>query len=119
MLVDSERPHLVAHGQTQEIIPRKLAGLYDSMSKWEQTLFTLPRLRPDLPSLGAGTSDELGTSDHWGLRLIHIWTISDLKTPTLRILVLVLFRIGLMLVAIPAGVTFLQVTFLLAKHLLT
>jgi hypothetical protein len=119
IFVDSERPHLVAHGQTQEIIPRKLAALYGSMSRWERTLFTLPMLKPDLPNLGAGTSDELRTSDQWGLGLIHIWTVSDIKAPTLRILVLVLFRIGLILLAIPAGVTFIQVTFLLAKHLIS
>jgi hypothetical protein len=116
-LVDAERPHLTAHSQTQQIADR-LKTLYSRMSPWESTIFALPRLKPDLPNLGAGTSPDLRTSDQWGLGLIHIWTVNDIKHPTWRIIILFLFRAGLVLLAIPAGFTFLQVTLLLVKRLL-
>jgi hypothetical protein len=88
------------------------------MSQWENSIFVLPRLRPDQPNLGAGTSPDLTTGDQWGLGLIHIWEVNDIKRPILRIIILFLFRAGLLLLAVPAGFTFLQVTVLLAKHLL-
>jgi hypothetical protein len=116
-LADTERPHLTAHNQTQQIAD-KLKTLYGSMSGWEKTIFEYPKLRPDLPNLGAGTSPNLITSDQWGLGLIHIWTVNDIKHPTLRMIILCLFRAGIFLLAVPAGFTFLQVTVLVAKHLL-
>jgi hypothetical protein len=116
-LADTERPHLTAHNQTPQIAD-KLKSLYSSMSKWESSLFLRPRLKPEQSHLGAGTSPELQTGDHWGLGLIHIWEVNDIKRPILRIVIFSLFRVGLILLAIPAGLTFLQVTLLLAKHLL-
>ena len=116
-LVDAERPHLTAHSRTQQVAD-KLKALYSSMSTWESSIFVLPRLKPDLPNLGAGTSPDLQTSDQWGLGLIHIWTVNDIKCPRLRIITLFLFWAGLVLLAIPAGFTFLQVSLLLAKHVL-
>jgi hypothetical protein len=113
-LVDAERPHLTAHNQTQQIAD-KVDALYNSMSKWEASLFELPRLRPDLPNLGAG--QHVQTGDQWGLGLIHIWTVRDLKRPIWRILILMLFSAGLILLAIPAAFTFLQVTLLFVRHL--
>jgi hypothetical protein len=117
-LVDAERPHLTAHNQTQQIAD-KLRALYRSMSRWESSVFSLPRLKPDEPSLGAGTSPDLQTSDQWGLGLIHIWTISDIKWPVLRICIFILFRVGLVLLAIPAIVTVVQVTMLFGKRVLS
>jgi hypothetical protein len=117
-MADTERPHLTAHNLTHQIAD-KIKALYDSMSDWEDSIFEMPRLKPDLDNLGAGTSQELQTSDQWGLGLIHIWRVSDIKHPKLRILILVLFRVGIVLLTVPAIVTFLQVTILLTKHLLT
>jgi hypothetical protein len=117
-LADTERPHLTAHNQTQQIAD-KLRTLYGSMSEWESSIFLRPRLKPDEPNLGAGTSPDLATGDQWGLGLIHIWEVNDIKCPTLRIFILFLFRAGILLLAVPAGFTFLQVTLLLAKRLLT
>jgi hypothetical protein len=95
-----------------------LKTLYGGMSKWESSIFLRPRLKPDEANLGAGTSDELRTGDQWGLGLIHIWEVNDIRCPKLRIIIFSLFRVGLFLLAIPAAFTFLQVTLLLAKHLL-
>jgi hypothetical protein len=116
-LADTERPHLTAHNQTQEIA-EKLKALYGSMSEWENSIFVRPRLKPDLDNLGAGTSDELRTGDQWGLGLIHIWEVNDIRCPQFRIIIFSLFRLGLFLLAVPAVFTFLQVTLLLAKRLL-
>ena len=115
-LVDTERPHLTAHGQTQQIAD-KLTVLYDSMSTWQKSIFQRPKLRPDLPNLGAGTIPALQTGDQWGLGLIHIWELKDIKRPFLRIIVFALFCTGLFLLAVPAAFTFLQVTLVLGKHL--
>ncbi len=82
--VDTERPHLTAQNQTQQIAD-KLKTLYGSMSEWENVIFVLPKLKPDQVNLGAGTSPDLRTSDQWGLGLIHIWRVNDIKRPTLRI----------------------------------
>jgi len=114
--VDTERPHLTAHGLTPQIAD-ELRLLYRRMSKWEASIFGMPRLEPDLPNLGAGTRDDLRTGDQWGLGLIHIWRLNDIKYPRLRITILLLFWAGLILLAIPAGITFLQVTHLLWRQL--
>jgi len=113
-MVDAERDHLVAHNQ-QHQIANQVKALYADMSEWEKSIFDLPRLDPTLPNLGAG--GVVQTSDQWGLGLIHIWSIENLIQPTLRIIVYLLFRVGLLLVAIPACVTFLQVTWFLLKRL--
>lgn len=115
-MVEAERDHLVAHNLTGQIA-KDLQTLYQGMSAWENALFTLPRLKPDQPNLGAGTAPELTTSDQWGLGLIHIWTANDIKHPQLRIVSFFLFGTGLVLLAIPAIFTFLQVTLLLVKHI--
>jgi hypothetical protein len=112
-MADTERPHLTAHNLTHQIAA-KLKALYESLSNWENSIFKMPRLKPDLPNLGAGTSPDLTTGDHWGLGLIHIWRVSDIKHPKMRILILVFFRAGIVLLTVPAIVTLLQVT----KHLL-
>jgi hypothetical protein len=77
----------------------------------------MPRLETDLPNLGAGTRDDLRTGDQWGLGLIHIWHLNDMKHPVLRISILFFFWAGLILLTIPAGITFLQVTHLLWRQL--
>jgi hypothetical protein len=112
---DTEHHHRTAHGTGA--LARELRGAYNRMSRWENSIFPLPRLRPDLPSLGVGKSPELASTDQWGLGLIHIWTINDLKWPMLRILILLFFSAGLTLLAIPAALTFIQVSVVLLKHL--
>jgi hypothetical protein len=117
-LVDTERSHLTANLFGQRQIADNLANVYGNMSRWESSLFKLPRLKPELPNLGAGTSTELQTGDQWGLGLIHIWSVSDIKHPVWRIIILILFRAGPLLVGFPAAITFLQVTIIAARHLI-
>jgi len=119
-MVDAERNHLTAHNQTKQI-STQLAALYARMTKRENAIFNTifkARLLPDLHNLGVGTHPDLQSGDQWGLGLIHIWNLNDIKRPIWRIAVLFLFTFGLALLAIPAIFTFAQVTFLLAKHLL-
>jgi hypothetical protein len=117
-MVDAERAHRTAQNQTEQLA-KEVKALYASMSKWESSIFILPRLRPEQPNMGVGHSPDLTSSDQWGLALIHIWTVNDIKYPLLRIAVFVLFGAGLTLLAVPALLTFLQVTLLLVKHLFT
>lgn len=114
---DTVRPHLTSHNLTGQIAD-KLRALYAGMSKWENSIFDAPRLNPDDPNLGAG-DPTIQTGDQWGLGLIHIWSVSDLKQPILRIIIFLLFRAGIVLLAIPAVYTFVQVILILAKHLFT
>jgi hypothetical protein len=110
-MVDAERAHRTAQNQTEQLV-KEVKALYANMSKWENSIFILPRLRPDQANMGVGSSPDLASSDQWGLALIHIWTVNDIKYPAWRIAVFVLFGAGLILLAVPAGLTFLQVTFL-------
>ena len=82
---DTVRPHLTSHNLTGQIAD-KLRALYAGMSKWENSIFDAPRLNPDDPNLGAG-DPTIQTGDQWGLGLIHIWSVSDLKQPILRIII--------------------------------
>jgi hypothetical protein len=111
-MVDAERNHRTGQGLTEQIA-EEVKTLYAGMSKREDSIFDLKRLDPDKPNLGAGAT----TGDQWGLGLIHIWTVSNIKRPKWRITVLLLFGAGLTLLAIPAAFTFLEVTRLLVKHL--
>jgi hypothetical protein len=115
-MADAQRPHYTAHQRTKEIADT-LSKLYARMSKWEHSIFEWPRLRPELPNLGAGTSPELQTSDQWGLGLIHIWTLNDIRRPKSRIAAYLFLWAGLVLLSIPALATFVQVTRVLVTHL--
>lgn len=122
-MADLERHHRTAQHQTEQIA-KDVKSLYANFSDWEDRSFKLPRLKPDQPNLGAGTSPELQTSDQWSLGLIHIWTGKDLKHPRFRIIVFVLLWFGLILIAIPAVITFISVisvfslkVILFVKHL--
>ena len=111
-LVEAERDHLTAHNLHDDEITGKLRTLYAGISKWEDKIFWMTKLNVASPNLGAGRPGISG--DVWSLGLIHIWSISNIKQPKLRIFVYLLFRVGLILIAIPAAFTFIQVT----KHLL-
>src|SRR5712672_873411 len=116
-LVDSERSHITAQGLTGQIA-QKIKVLYGRLSRWEYKIFGLPRLDPDHPNLGAGTLPDVPAGDQWGLGLIHIWTVNNLKHPKLRICVHLLFWCGMVLLAFPAAITFMQVTMVLGNKLL-
>jgi hypothetical protein len=47
------------------------------------------------------------------------WTLTDIKRPSLRIVIFLLFWIGLILLAVPAMIAFVQVTILPVRHLFT
>jgi hypothetical protein len=115
LLVDSERHHLTAFNQTSQIADR-LSEKYNSMSRWEDAVFPFAKLKPHLPNLGAGTAPELMTGDQWGHGLLHIWMVSDIKHPLVRVCVYLLFRIGIVILIIPAAFTFVQVSVLLIKR---
>jgi hypothetical protein len=114
-MVLTERDQLTADNPGRQRIASRLKKLYSAMSKWEKLIFDWPRLDPDHPNLGAGVVVQTG--DQWGLGLTHIWMISDIKQPLVRVAVFLLFSSGIILLAIPAAATFAQVMFLVVKHL--
>jgi hypothetical protein len=113
-MVDAERDHRTGQSQTQRL-SQEVKALYAKMSRWEDSIFSLSRLRPDLPNLGVNTAPGLESGDQWGLALIHVWTVNDIRRPAVRIATLFLFGVGLTLLAVPAAITFLQVTMLFVK----
>jgi hypothetical protein len=68
IFADAERSHRVATERLKEQTVTQLASLYNGMSGWENLIFEMPRLRPDLPNLGAGESPGLRTGDQLGPR---------------------------------------------------
>jgi hypothetical protein len=115
-MADGERPNRTAQHETEHL-RQELKDLYDGMSGWENSVFKLRRLQPDHSNLGVGVIPNLHSSDQWGLGLIHIWSVNDIKQPWWRIATLALFATGLFLLAVPAFLTFVQVTFHLAFRL--
>jgi hypothetical protein len=118
MMADAERHHYTSHRLT-DIISKRLNDLYSGLSTREESItktFASPRLKPDQPNLGVGSSPDLQSGDQWGLGLIRIWELNDIKRPKTRIAVYLLFRAGLVLVSIPAIVTFVQVTLIAVRH---
>jgi len=114
-MVDAERQHWTSSFLDQ--LPQEVKAVYHSMSKWENEIFPLPRLEPDLDNMGFGGPTGIQSSDQWGLALIHIWTIKDIKHPKLRILIWSLFVAGIGAVAIPAAITFINVTEVAGKRM--
>jgi hypothetical protein len=110
-MATAEREH-VAHQRLAIQHREKLQALYNRMSTWENLIFPLPKLKFDQPAYGVESSDIESTL------LIQLWTLANIKRPRLRIFILVVFAIGLALLAVPAAFTFLQVTLGALKHLI-
>lgn len=91
----------------------ELKKVYDTAATSERPLFTLKPL--NLTTNYLGESEQLRFISN---ALIHLWLISNNRRPNLRISILALFSVGLLLIAIPAVLTFLQVTVLAIKRLL-
>jgi hypothetical protein len=119
-LAETTRNYFSHTGLARDEIAKNLELLYDGMSQWESSLFKMPRLKHDQRNLGAGgtSAAELNTGDPWGFGQIQIWSVNDIKRPVWRIIIFVLLWTGLFLVGFPAAITFLQVTFVAAKHLI-
>jgi hypothetical protein len=100
-MATAERAHIAAQKQV-EAARAELKKLYEGITAWEAKLF--PALDFDQPSFG------LPSSDFESQILIFRWTVLDLRRPRRRVAVLALFAAGSVLVAVPAFITFLQVT---------
>ncbi len=108
-LADAELRHLMHQHQMIQVRD-DLRSLYNGMSKWEQSICP-QELRFDHPTLG------ITTADIDSAILINLWTAKNIKCPRLRIFVFSVFWAGLVLLAVPATITFLQVTIVLLTHL--
>jgi hypothetical protein len=83
----------------------------DSMSEWERSLVDLDPF--DFSNKPADVEETVRQISNG---LVHIWTIQNIKRPRLRIALCITFAFGLFLIAVPAIVTFIQVTGLVVKH---
>jgi hypothetical protein len=111
-MADEETDHQINLGQF-EIVQDALRGFYSRLSAWEQMI------SPQKPrSLEMPLSDLSNRRSAMSVYLIHQWTLKNLKRPRLRSLIFLLFALGLILVGVPAVLTFVQVTWLAVSHLL-
>jgi hypothetical protein len=109
-LVGTERDHRSYHSNTDDL-RNDVRALSARMSKWEQSLYPLPKIIEEA-NMGINSSDPIG-----GL-LTQIWKAKDISRPRTRIAVYLLFCVGLGLIAVPAAITFVQVSLILLRHLM-
>jgi hypothetical protein len=112
-MADREAAHQLNLGQLERV-QNNLRKLYQNLSHWENSALDSTRPVPYL-DLNAIIAKEAALS----VFLIHQWMIRDLQRRPIRIFNYVLFAVGLSLLALPAIFTFLQVTWLGARRLLT
>ena len=109
-MADAEREHHLHLYQFQRI-KEGLLDLYNEMSKLDKTLTGTPPINFEGPSFkGKDARTQISNM------LVFQWTLQDMSRPVLRISILVLFSIGLGLLAIPAIFTFVQVTALAVRR---
>jgi hypothetical protein len=106
-MADAVRHHL-AHQHQKDEARRELQARYLGMSSWERSL--MPPISFTHPTLGVSTTDLESTI------AIFRWNLENIKHPWTRIFTFLLFWAGLILLAMPATITFLQVTFVLLRH---
>jgi hypothetical protein len=113
-MADAEATHIIHLGEIP-VLRKKLGELAQAMSPWENGIIKLrfPSARLADPSITNIKPDILAPS-----LLIQLWSLRNIKHPMLRILTVLLFGIGTLLLAIPAALTFLQVTALPLGRLL-
>jgi hypothetical protein len=110
-IVDAEREHRAHQNQINQVRD-EFKSFYLGRSKWETSIFSIQNFEPDSTGLGIPGSDPLG-----GM-LFYRWTLMNVRRPMTRIVIAMLFGIGLALLAVPAAFTFLQVTLLLVHRLI-
>ena len=111
-LADAQTQHLYRLNLRSQTLS-KVKSMYDKMSPRERSLLGLdPFDFSDQPITPEGTQLR-----QLSVALIHIWAIQNIKRPILRMGLSIVFGFGLALVAIPAVITFGQVTVLFLKRL--
>jgi len=112
-MADGETEHQLNLNQFEQVRDN-LKGLYKNLSRWEKPVLdpTKPALHLDGGSIGNAKA-ALSTY------LIRQWTIRKMQRRALRICIYALFAVGHGLLAVPAILTFLQVSWLAVRHLFT
>lgn len=108
---DAETDHVYRIGGIKGA-SAELGEEYDGLSEKEDEIFTLAHI--DLTNLTGNAPTQTAKISRI---LIHSYLIRNLKRPRLRAFIYILFRLGMALIAIPAVITFVQVTWLLVIHL--
>jgi uncharacterized coiled-coil protein SlyX len=106
-MADGETEHQLNLNQFEQV-QNNLKRLYEKLSRWEKSV-----LDPSKPAFHLNQRDIGNPKAALSVYLVQQWTIKNLQRRTLRIFIYALFAVGLGLLAIPAILTFLQVTWLL------
>jgi hypothetical protein len=107
-MCDAEREHhfrLHQFGEVRETVQ----SLYKSLSKLERS--NLPFREPEYNVHADNAVERLSQF------LVHQWTVRNIQSAWLRIVIFLLFSAGLALLAIPAILTFVQVTLIPMKRM--
>ncbi|MBB4367761.1 hypothetical protein GGD63_000530 [Bradyrhizobium sp. cir1] len=108
---ESESEHVLRMGGLPGVAD-ELRQEYARLSEREEQIFTLKAFEPAL------TGDDVARLKTISKCLIYRYLIRSVRRPGLRLFIYLLFRIGLILIAIPAIFTFLQVSAIAAKRIL-
>jgi hypothetical protein len=106
-MADAEQEHQERLGQVSQVRDNAVR-LYANLSERERAI---------LPFNVAHLKAILEGSPIPPLLVVH-WTFANISRQALRIAILLLFSVGLVLIAVPAAFTFVQVTLLGARRLL-
>jgi hypothetical protein len=71
-------------------------------------------LLQNLPLYG---KSEQHVNELWGALIVYAWRVYNIKHPRLRLLLLIVYGVGFVLLFIPAAWTFVQVTRFGIRHL--
>jgi hypothetical protein len=115
-----ETPYQKSEAESEQVL--RMGGLqgtanelrteYANLTEREKELFTL-----DAPDLNNLVGDDVARLKNISQCLILSYLLRSVKRPALRGLIYILFRLGLMLIAIPAMFTFGQVSLIVVKRI--
>ncbi|MGJ5037926.1 hypothetical protein ACQR13_27755 [Bradyrhizobium sp. HKCCYLRH3059] len=110
-MADAEAKH---HFNINEasIVQRETRAMYLQMPRWMYSYFDMNNMNHEI-DVGTFPNPEAYLSKFLILR----WRIQDMQRRGLRILLYVLFSVGLSLIGVPAALTFLQVTSIPLRNL--
>ena len=111
-MAETEAKHQVNLKQA-EVVRNRLKWLWDNMPTWMFPYFDLNNI-----NLDGKLYDRADPVGHLAHICVMQWMILDMWHRKLRCSIYVMYAIGLTLVAIPAGFTFLQVTWLAIRRVI-
>jgi hypothetical protein len=110
-MAELEAKHYINMNEAR-VVQDRVKWLFDHMPKWMWPYFDRSGL-----NFQASPSGMINPTGYFSKFFIHEWFILNMWHRGLRCLLLVLYAVGLTLIAVPAVFTFLQVTWIPVKHI--